>query len=169
MLRLAVVAIGVVLGSTTVVSAPERSEDSAKRTVLAVIVHPARKVDGLTTAELRNIFLKQKTRWPDGDPILTLNWPPGSAPRVAFDRQALKMSQSSVAQFWVDQRIRGRGKPPPRSVFSSSVLQQIVSRNIEAISFIPLADVRKGVRIVRVDGLAPSDPEYPLQLKESGP
>ncbi len=99
---------------------------------------------------------------------MVITAPPLSAPRVLFDRLVLRMSPDAVSAYWIDMRIRGRANPP-RSVSSAVLIQRIVARNKEALSYLPfplpMSTTGKGspVKVLRIDGYLPDNPKYPLQ------
>jgi ABC-type phosphate transport system substrate-binding protein len=141
--------------------------DSAPLTgPIAVIVHPTNRLANLSRGELRSIFLRHRSSWAGGaDPILMLNWPPRHPIRVRFDKAVLGLSPDEAAAYWIDRRIRGQGLPP-RSTASTILLVAIVARNREAIAYVPLASVTRQVKVLRVDGLPPGQPSYPLRAPE---
>lgn len=140
-------------------SAAER----ARGEPISVIVHPENPLSSASLSELRAILLRQKSRWPHGEPIRILNWEANSAVRVALDQDVLRMSPDRVAAYWIDQRIRGRGTPP-RSISSSALIQAIVARNKDFISYVPSREVSPRVKTLAVEGKLPADPHYPIRM-----
>ncbi len=116
---------------------------------IAVIVHPEIKHPPRTAAELRRLFLKRQTRWPDGSPVVVLNLPARTTARSAFDRALLGLSPHDAARYWIDRKVRGKGQPP-RSLTSPLLIQKVVATHKEAIAYVPLAKVRPGVRVLAV-------------------
>lgn len=129
---------------------------------IAVIVHPDNPLTRVSLTELRAILLRQKDRWPNGAPIRILNWEANSPTRVAFDQAVLRMSPERVAAYWVDRRIRGLGTPP-RSVSSAQLIEGVVARNTEFISYVPAREAGPRVKTLIVGGLRPGDPLYPIR------
>jgi hypothetical protein len=91
------------------------------------------------------------------------NSPAGTRARVGFDRSVLEMSPEKSAAYWIDQRIRGKGTAP-RSLRSPTLIQRIVAGQKAAIAYVPASAVRKGVKVLRIDGRAPGDEKYPVKL-----
>lgn len=133
---------------------------------IVVVVHPQNRLRGLSSSELRAIFMRHRIRWPDGKPIWLLNWDGRSRLRKSFDQLVLKMSPDKVAAFWIDRRIRGLGRPP-RSIGSAQVIQSIVSRQEKAISYLRATEVGPKVKVLAIDGLRPGDSGYPLKMVEA--
>lgn len=141
---------------------PEPAKNSGE---FIVIVHPKNPTNDISLHALRAIFLRQKRNWPDRTPIIVINFKARSQPRVAFDYLVTRMRPDEVAAYWIDLRIRGKGLPP-RSLTSSRLIQRIVARNREVISYVPAGELTEYVKILKVDGHAPGTGRYPLRQGE---
>lgn len=144
---------------------PEAAADKPREEPLVVIVHRDNPVTNLTSAELRNFFLRRERRWPAGGSVLPVNWKALSGPRRRFDQRILHMSSEQAATFWIDARIRG-GERPPLSVASARLIARFVAHQRHAISYVPASMVTEKVKRVRVDGLAATDSRYPLRARQ---
>lgn len=134
-----------ILGGLAVLLWPARS--LAKPESIAVIVHPSNHVGKLEKKQLRAIYLNMRTSWSDGRSIEALNLADGNALRVAFDRAVLDMDPDEVARFWIDRKIRGDSRPPRRLQSPAAVLA-VVSRNEDAIGYVPASMVNASVQVV---------------------
>lgn len=137
---------------------------TAEAEAIAVIVHPDNPLTRISLNELRAILLRQKDRWPNGSPIRILNWEANSATRVALDQAVLKMSPERVAAYWVDRRIRGLGTPP-RSINSAQLIEGIVERNTDFISYLPARQAGARVKTLIIDGTKPGEALYPIKAQ----
>ncbi len=144
--------------------APQTARASA-RVALAVVVARGSDVPNLSLPELRRIFTSQPVSDGSGRRFVPFNFPPHSPERVGFDRILLGFSAEEVSQFWVDRKIRGQ-PGPPRSPDSVALLLKLVQRLPGAIAYVRVAQLPKGVQVVRVNGKLPSDPGYPLMFDE---
>ena len=133
---------------------------------LAVIVHPDNKTDNISLDTLRAIFLKQKKKWADGSSVIVLNFRARSRPRISFDRIVLSLLPDEAAAYWIDRRIRGKGHPP-RSLASSRLIQRIVARNPEAVTYVPADEVSGKVKVISVDGRKPGSKGYLLRMEDT--
>jgi hypothetical protein len=149
-----------------VVLAPASASTQAPAGPIAVIAHPSCPVDSLSLAELRWLFLKVRTRWTSSKDVLVINWKAGHPIRVAFDRKVLGMSPHQVAEYWIDRRIRGLGRPPI-SIKSRRHIVKIIARFGGAIGYVPLKAVTGAVKVLKINGRLPSDKGYPLVLSRS--
>jgi len=139
---------------------PSRAEPK-KVPPLAVIVNAKSKVQQLSLAELRAIFTRTIRQW-DGRRVVPFNWPAHHPVRVLFDRKVFHKNPEEVATFWINQRIRGRGRPP-RSHGSPRIVLSFVAHERDAISYVPRGLVTHKVKVIKIDGLAPGEKGYPLR------
>ncbi len=129
---------------------------------IAIVVHPESPVKELSLGELRNIFLGQKKQWSSGESIVPLYLVPTSDVSAAFSQKALGKSLEDLEKYWIDERIRG-GAKKPRTVPTSATARKLVGSLPNAIAYIPLADVDGTVRVIAIDGVAPSSGGYRLK------
>lgn len=137
------------------------SAEAAPNTPLVVVIASTSKVDDLSAATLRRIFMSEPTETADGGRFIPLNYAPGSPPRIVFDKVILKLEPTEVSQFWVDQQIRGAGKAP-RTIPDPKLLGALVTKLPGAIAYVPADQVMPGTKIVKIDGKKPGDPGYAL-------
>ncbi len=142
-------------------AAPGRPVADGPRPI-AVVVHPDSSARELSQAELRNIFLGQKKQWSSGEPIVPLYLVPTSEVSAAFSQKALGKSLEDLEKYWIDERIRG-GAKKPRTVPTPTTARKLVGSLPNAIAYIPLADVDGSVRVIAIDGVAPSSGGYRLR------
>lgn len=114
---------------------------------LAVIVHPSVPVKALSAADLRSIYRRETTFWPDGQTIRPLSLPPENVLRHQFDLAVMGLDPEGVAKYWVDQRVRG-GAAAPRSVGTAALIARVVPALTGAIAYVPESAVPPGVRVV---------------------
>ena len=125
---------------------------------ILVIVAIDSTLNGMSFDGLRRIFSGQA---PETRP---LNLPSGSPERVAFDLIVLGRNPDDVARFWIDRKIRGQGEPP-RVIPNERLLAKIIARVPGTIGYLVNGPLPPGVRVLRIGGLAPEDPRYPLILR----
>lgn len=118
---------------------------------LVVIVHESCPIDELSMAQLRQIFTKNRAPHPSGAKWIPLNVPPRSNERAHFDLTVLDKTPDEIGRFWVDQKIRGHGRPP-RVVPSVRIAGRLVQRLENGITYVPANSVPPGTKILRIDG-----------------
>ena len=118
---------------------------------LAVIVHPAVPVEGLTLAELREVFRGRIGEWPDGTPVQVVSREEGSGTRALFEERVMGGSDVTLTALV--------------AVDSRSMLEA-VSATPGAIGYVACGRLEGGVRPIAIDGVPPTTPirpEYPLR------
>lgn len=120
---------------------------------LVMVMAANSPVTGVSRSDLRRMYQGNATDTGRSGRFMPMNQPPNSAPRVQFDREILQMDAEAIAQFWVDQRIRGRGEAP-RAVPSAELAIRLVSRLPNAIAYVPQTSVNATVKVIPVDGRA---------------
>ena len=68
-----------------------------------VIVNNANPVASLSTTELRRIFMKQSRMWPNGEPMVPVDWDSTHYLRAIFSKDVLLRSVREMQEYWVQQ------------------------------------------------------------------
>src|SRR5260221_14674722 len=69
-----------------------------------VIANKQNRLDKLTVAKLRIIFLRKISRWPWGAETDPVDLPDESGLRGIFTREVLEKSLAELGVYWIDQR-----------------------------------------------------------------
>jgi hypothetical protein len=86
----------------------------------------------------------------------------GASERSAL-LKLLGMSESEYKQYWRAQVFRGDSPAEPLVLFSNAMQREAVLSFPGAVVLVNLRDVKDGEKIVRINGLMPGDPGYPIQ------
>jgi ABC-type phosphate transport system substrate-binding protein len=157
MSRLALLTL--VLGLTTLLASPVRAQEAA----VAIVVHPETDVDDLTMQELRSIFRGDRQFWGDGRRVTLLVRAPEADERQTILERVYEMNEDQFREFWIGKMFRAEVAAGPKLVYSSDMARELVTVIPGAITFVPVSEVSSDSRVVRIDGLLPSDPGYPLR------
>lgn len=130
-----------------------------RRVALAVIVSARSQVTSISSRTLMALYLARPV-----DDLVALNLPVRSPERAAFDARILKMSGREVGLYWTDQAVRGE-RGAPRALPGASTVGKLVAKFPTAIGYLRADQVPTGVRVVRLDGKLPDDPDYPLWIE----
>jgi len=130
-----------------------------RRVAIVVIVGTKSTVTAISSRTLTSLYLARPT-----DDLVPLNLPVRSAERIAFDARILKMTPNQVGRYWVDQEVRGE-RSAPRALGDATTIARLVIKFPSAIGYVRADAVPKGVRVVKLDGKLPSDPDYPLWIE----
>lgn len=133
------------------------------REPVAIVVHPESSVTDLTSAELRSIFLADRQFWNDRSRITLLVRAPSAYEREVVLHRVYRMDEAQFRQYWIGKMFRAEVATGPKIVASSDMAAQLVSAIRGAITFVPASEVRPNMRVVRIDGMLPSDPAYPIR------
>ncbi len=130
---------------------------------VAIVVNPENPVNNLTLAELRQIYLGERQYWRASSPALVLMRSRGSREREVILRVVFQMTEQRYTQYWVAKVMRAEASDPPASLFSYGMVEEGVRGNPGAIGYVYMNDVRPGIKVVRIGGLLPGEPGYPLR------
>lgn len=114
---------------------------------IAVIVHPDTRTGALNKGQLEAIFSSGRRAWDGGRTIVAFTYPPDNELRRHFDRVVLGLTPEEVGRFWVDQRVRGGGRPP-RQVPDPAMMRRLVGQVPGSIGFVPAALIDDTVKVV---------------------
>lgn len=128
---------------------------------VAVVVNSNNPAVTLSLGELRKIFSGEKRTWPGGSAIKLLVRTPGTHERLVL-MKLLGMSEGEYKQYWTTQVFRGEASSEPVVVFSNGMEKEAIVSIPGAIALMETRDVKPGVKVVKVDGVAPGAPGYPF-------
>jgi ABC-type phosphate transport system substrate-binding protein len=135
----------------------------AEATAVAIVVHPATKIDNLTFDELRRIFRGERQFWPDGSRVTLLVRAPVTQERKLVLQKIYRMNEDAFRQYWIAKMFRAEIAAGPKIVYSSEMARELVTAIPGAIGFMPAGSIGAGVKVVRIDGRLPGDPNYALK------
>jgi ABC-type phosphate transport system substrate-binding protein len=160
-----VLAIGVLVDATPIARSPAQSRPPLAGDALVIIVHQSNPVDQLTRAELRRIFLFDTQTWRNGRKVTVMSREKGQAERSEAIRLICGMSDEQYDQYILFQTFRGVMSQGPREILSASAMLRFVFNAPGAIGYVPAEVVDGSTKVLRIDGLLPVDPQYPLRRR----
>jgi periplasmic binding family protein len=137
------------------------SRGTAQADDIAVVVNSSNPATNLSLGDLRKIFAGAKHSWPGGQAVKLVTRGSGCPERIVL-LKLLAMSESEYKQYWTAQVFRGDADAEPLIVPSVGMQKEALSLFPGAISLVRILDVKSGMRVIRVDGLLPGAPGYPL-------
>jgi len=129
---------------------------------LAVIVHGDVPVDDLSLGELRKIFLGDRQFWIEDLRVVVLVPPIGSGERAVLLEKVYEKTESQYRHYWIAKVFREEASSAPKRAASARAAGDLVRQIPGAISVADAAKVPPGVKVLRVDGKAAADEDYPL-------
>lgn len=132
---------------------------------IAVIVNKSNPVDDMPLAELREYFLAEKGRWPNGGgKVRVVMLEQGLPARDAALRLIYNMNEKTYVSYFLGKKFRGETLEEPRQQSSPADVIKFVSFVSGALGYVRPEEVDASVKVLRVDGLAPGDPGYKLKF-----
>ncbi|HKN37241.1 MAG TPA: hypothetical protein VJX16_28690 [Terriglobales bacterium] len=142
---------------------PPRTRNTPRQ-ALTIIVNKSNPVENLSFAELRKIFLGERSRWPNGHRVIVAMMEPGYAERKTILRDVYRMTETEYRDYFLQGTYTGDIPASPKTLSSPAILRKFVFNAPGAIGYLLASDVDASVRVVRIDGRLPSDVEYKLQI-----
>jgi ABC-type phosphate transport system substrate-binding protein len=127
----------------------------------AVVVHPDNPTTNLSRGDLRKLLNGEKHSWPSGAAVKIIIRAPGCRERAAL-LKFLNLSESDYKQYWTARVVRGEADSEPYVVPSVGMALEAVRALPGAISLVYVGDLKPRVKVIKVDGLLPGTPGYPL-------
>ncbi len=154
----------VVVSAVLIMVAPAIiAEEMVAQSPIAIVVHKDTPVENLSLDDLRSIFLADQQFWPDRTRITLLVRAPESDERSFVLDRIYQMSEAQFRQYWIAKMFRAEVPRGPKIVLSTGMALDLVVAIPGSISFARADTVTDHVKVVRVDGLLPSDDGYPLR------
>jgi ABC-type phosphate transport system substrate-binding protein len=130
---------------------------------LAIVVNKATTIETISSADLRSMFLGDKTKWPDGKKVTPVQTALESPEGVLLLKVVCKMSDAVLKRYYMQAAFTGKDITQPVGVSSTAALKQFVARTPGAIGCILASDVDTSVTVLKVDGAAPGEAGYKLK------
>lgn len=151
------------LAATLSASSRQAVADDGANSPLAIVVNHANPVDDLTFAELRRIFTLETQKWPNGRKITVVLREKGQPERDDAIRIVCGMSPAQYNRHILYETFRGSIGSGPRSIESAGAMLRFVFNAPGAIGYVPANQVDGTTKVLRIGGLLPADPGYPLR------
>ena len=90
-----------------------------------IVVNKNNPVTKMTRAEVSNIFLKKKPKWPDGEKMMPVDLVSTNPLREIFSQRVHQKSVSAIKIYWQKKIYAGTGLPPAERKNDTEVLVYI--------------------------------------------
>ena len=141
------------------------TQPSAADQNLAIIVNQSNTIDDITLKELRTVFLGERSHWPNGRRITLVMMDPGEPERKAVLRDICRMNETEFSRHFLQGLFTGEVFVSPKTLASPTGVRKFVFNVPGAIGYVRASDVDGTVKVIRVNGHAVDDPEYPLRIE----
>ena len=133
---------------------------------LVIIVNRENPIENLSMAELRTVFLGERSHWPNGRRITLVMMEPGQPERDTMLRDVCRLSESDLRRRYLQGLLTGEVLVSPKTLANPVGVRKFVFNVPGAIGYLRPEDVDDSVKVIRIDGHLPGDAEYPLKIDE---
>jgi len=163
------VLVALVLAALLVPPATSLSQQAISTAPIAIIVHPSNPVETLTLGELRRIFMLDTQTWPHGRKITVVLRDKGQPERTEAIRMICGVTEHEYERQILFRTFQGSVNIGPRAIQSAAAMLRFVHSAPGAIGYANADEVDGTVKLLRIDGLLPDHPRYPLRRRPRAP
>jgi len=143
-------------------AASSRAPDS----VLTIVVNKSNPMDSITKKQLRDLLLGEVTLWPNNQHVTLVEREASSRTFQKMLQVLLKMSEAEYTRWLLDLEFRAQTPPLIKTLNSDEGANKFVFNVPGAVAItdgVPGGTISSQVKVLRVEGKLPGDPEYPLK------
>ncbi|HEY1985252.1 MAG TPA: hypothetical protein VGG85_07585 [Terracidiphilus sp.] len=144
---------------------PEGAAEISLTEPLAIVVNRSNPVDDLSSAELRNIFLGNRSHWSNGRRITLVMREPGEPERKAMVHDVCGMNEDQLKNHFVHGLFTGEILVSPKILASATGVRKFIFNVPGGIGYLRPGDVDETVKVLRIDELLPEDKGYKLHVQ----
>ena len=131
---------------------------------LAIIVAKTLPLENVSLADLTRILRCERTTGPDGTKLIVVMRERGSTERNAILSGVYRLSDPAYEKFFMQAVFTGTLAAAPRLVSDAAAMKKLAAKTPGVIGYVRAREADATVKIVKIDGLAPGEPNYPLKL-----
>jgi ABC-type phosphate transport system substrate-binding protein len=143
---------------------PPRPEQSSPYEPLAIVVNHTNPADNLSMAELRKVFLGERSHWVNGRRITLVMRDLGEPERRTIVRDVCGMTEDQLKFHVLHGLFTGEILVSPKILSSPEGVRKFVFNVPGAIGYLRMSDVDSTVKVVAVDNLLPGERDYKLRV-----
>jgi phosphate transport system substrate-binding protein len=130
---------------------------------LAIIVAKSVAIDNVTSDDLGRIFRCEKTDGPNGVKLTIYNREKGAPERQVVLKEIYHMNDGAYSRFFMQAVFTGALTSAPKIISGAAAMKRLAADNPGAVTYVFASQVDDSVKALKIDGLAPGDPGYPLK------
>jgi ABC-type phosphate transport system substrate-binding protein len=131
---------------------------------LVIVVNRSNPIDDLSSAELRKVFLGNRSHWANGRRITLVMREPGEPERDTILREVCGMTEDQLKNHFLHGLYTGEILVSPKILSSATGVRKFIFNVPGAIGYLRIGDVDPTVKVVRIDELLPEDKGYRLRV-----
>jgi ABC-type phosphate transport system substrate-binding protein len=155
------VALLLASGGLNVAGIPVRAQETKAAESIAVVVNPQNTLNDIKLTMLRKVVLGEQSVWGNRLSVALVLPEPGTPEREAVLRAVAEMTGPQFKQHWLAKVFRGEASAEPL-VFTADSASAFVAEHPGAIAFVEANDVRRDLKVLKLDGIAPGEEGYLL-------
>jgi ABC-type phosphate transport system substrate-binding protein len=132
---------------------------------LAIVVNQSNPVENLSTADLKTIFLSERSYWATGRRITLVMREIGEPERTTVVRDVCGMTESQLKTHVLRGLFTGEILVSPKILSSPMGVRKFIFNVPGAIGYLRVGDLDGSVKVVRIDNLLPTDKGYKLHVE----
>jgi len=149
-------------------SMPAMVERTPQAEPLVIVVNRSNPVDNVSSAELRRIFLGNRSYWPNGRRITLVMRDPGEPERITILREVCGMTDEQLKHHYLHGLFTGEILVSPKILSTPTGVRKFVFNVPGAIGYLRISDIDNTVKVLKIDDLSPEDKAYRLHLQNPG-
>lgn len=140
-------------------------EPGATTEPLVIVVNRTNPVDDLSSAELRKIFLGNRSHWPNGRRITLVMREPGEPERNTILRDVCGLNEDQLKNHFLHGLYTGEILVSPKTLASPIGVRKFIFNVPGAIGYLRIGELDPTVKVLRIDELLPEDKGYKLRVQ----
>ena len=130
---------------------------------VAVVAHLSVPVNDISFAEVRKLVLGDRQFWSSNLRVTLIIRAQAAREREVILKKVCQMTEAQFRQYWIGKVFRAEAAAGPRVAYSNEEAVDLANQIPGAVAFVDASRVPKGLKVLRVAGLAPGDPGYTLR------
>jgi len=141
------------------------AQQGAAAEPLVIVVNRSNPVDDLSMAELRRIFLGNRSHWANGRRITLVMRDPDEPERKTILRDVCGMNEDQLKNHFLHGLFTGEILVSPKTLSTPTGVRKFIFNVPGAIGYLRVSDLDDTIKIVRIDELFPNDKGYKLHVQ----
>ena len=135
---------------------------SFAQSAVAVVVSPHNSQSSIGMGDLRKLLIGEKRYWPDGAAVKLFTRSAGTPEHDAL-LKLIGMSETEYKQYWRQRIYAGEAQSEPILLPSNGMQREALQTYAGGLALVDMADLKPGMKVLKIDGKAPGESGYPLQ------
>ena len=127
--------------------AKKKAPATTQPTQIVIVVAKENPVDSVNKRDLKRIFLRQKTKWPNGSNITVYERHTKNPIRKEFSQRVLGKKPNELKEYWLNLKLT-RAMKAPKVCRSDKLLRRYLERVKGGIGYMYLHEIDDKVKVV---------------------